>query len=1107
MADIGFGWEGWYTIGVLILMFIVLVRDWAPADLTLVGTLGLLMAGQVITTSEGLEGFSSSAVLSVAVLYVVAAGINSTGALDHIFGKVLGNPKSLALAQIRLMIPIAIASAFLNNTPLCAIMIPLIQRWARKIRQPVSQLMIPLSFASILGGTITLIGTSTNLVISGKFETQFPDSSIGLFDVGIVGVPAAMTGIIYIIMFAPMLLPGFEELERRSRRALGLDDSAGKNDNGDGEDGGTPSVPAGIGRDFTVACIVTQYSPVIGKAVDEAGLRGLNGLYLTSVQRGQRMHNAVGPEFVINENDVLFFTGLVDQFGEFCFTNGFELLTDANEDRHMQGEDYDSDGEHSVASTARFQHGGYDPIGWDGGANSASVATVKEPNSPAKHHMERRNTFEQRIIKVIVRSGSHLEGKTAKEMKFRKVYDAAILSLYRAGSEVSIRGNLGRIPLEVGDVLLIVTGNDFDWNRPEIARDIKPYISEEVVMEQARDGSRIGTAIDQLNNASQIDLEREFLIPMRVSETTQLRGARSLVGQTVESAGLRGLPGLFLVAVEHENGGLEHVAGPELVLEANDMLWFAGERDAVSTLRRIPGLSSPDTQAEKLKVQPVQRRLVECVVSMRSHLIGKTVREAKFRTLYEAAIIAVHRQGRRVLSKIGDIELRAGDVLILDTGPTFVQRYRDNPNFLLVTEINDSAPPHFDKFYIAITATIIMLVLYVVFSDYLSLVTLAIFVSAVMLLTGILTPEAARASVSWDVIVTVASAFGLSNALSGTGVATVIGNGLVDLASLMHTGYPGVLTAVYLATFLLSMVLSNNSAAVLMFDIAITAAQNSCADGDDGDSTCVKQMIYTLMLAASSSFSTSYGYQTNMMVLNVGNYVFMDFLRFGFPMQIWQMVTSLVFIYFMDYYYLVLPLTFGAFVLTIFVRVYLTASLARRFLPGWCFCCSSPPQPLDEDEDGSSKEAASSTLEEEEENGHNQILAELEAPAPAPEHDNWKHDENPASYSIDISTPPSALAPPPASKPQRRTADRLSEGWAYGGDFRGSQAVNIEMVDQTSDSSPLSGTSFAVSAKADDIQDGVSAAAAAASTQNNTSFAARNQDGKGSKNDLEMAQI
>ncbi|GBG28341.1 U3 small nucleolar RNA-associated protein 6 [Hondaea fermentalgiana] len=805
-----FGWEGWFTLGCLAVMFVVLVREWMPADFALVATLGVLMAAQIVTTSEGLEGFSSSSVLTVAILYVVAAGINSTGALDHIFGKVLGNPKSLTVAQLRLMVPIVLASAFLNNTPLCAIMIPLVQRWARRIKQPVSQLMIPLSFASILGGTITLIGTSTNLVVAGKFSAQFPGQSIGLFDIGAVGVPAAMTGMVYILLFAPMLLPGFEELERRSRKALGLDVSETSSNPSFANTGeeSAPSVP-GQRSNFTVSCIVTPYSPAVGKAVDEAGLRGLNGLFLVSVQRGQRMHNAVGPEFVINEDDVLFFTGIVDHFGEFCIRHAFELVTtDLEDDDDVVSLD-SSSSEHMSPARPSQQHlrdrllepqsVRLEPLGWDieSGATVASVASVRAAEAdaakkgvPTRERVvsDRRYTFRERITQVVVRSGSTLEGKTAKECRFRKRYDAAILSLYRAGEQLSVRGNLGRIPLKVGDVLLLVTGNDFDWSVPEIERDLKPFLAEEAALVEA-------SPVRQLQAVSQQELEREFLIPMRVNENTQLRGARSLVGQTVESAGLRGLPGLFLVAVEHSDRSVEHVVGPEMVLAANDMLWFAGEREAVATLRRIPGLHPPDTQAQKLKVQPVQRRLVECVVSMRSHLVGKTVRESKFRTQYEAAIIAVHRQGRRVLSKIGDIDLRAGDVLILDTGPNFVQRYRDNPNFLLVTEIDDSSPPHFDKFYIALVSVIIMLVVYVVFSDYISLIVPAIFVSGIMLVKGILTPERARRAVSWDVIVTIAAAFGLSNALSKSGVASAIGNALVDLAALTGTGYVGVLTA------------------------------------------------------------------------------------------------------------------------------------------------------------------------------------------------------------------------------------------------------------------------------------------------------------------------
>ena len=500
-------------------------------------------------------------------------------------------------------------------------------------------------------------------------------------------------------------------------------------------------------------------------------------------------------------------------------------------------------------------------------------------------------------------------------MDFRRRYDAAIISLNRLGAESAIHGNLGRVPLAVGDVLLLVTGPRFNLQDPNTEADLKPLNADPAPMQEIQSDDSGSYRFDD-EEASDLP-EREFLIPMRVTETTKFLGAKSLVGLTVNAAKLRGLPGLFLVAIEHPSGVVDHAVGPEAILEKDDILWFIGERDAMSTLRRIPGLESADNQVEKLAVKHVQRRLVEVVLALRSNMVGKTVREIKFRTRYEAAIIAVHRQGHRVISRIGDIELSAGDVLILETGPNFVLRHRDDPNFLLVAEIKDSEPPRFEKFYVAVAAIIGMMVAYLIFSNYISLVVPAIFAAAIMIVFGCLTVARARAAVSWDVIVTIACAFGISTALQNTGTANAIGEGIVNLASITGTGFVGILTCVYLATFLISIVVANNAAAVLMFPIAVRALEGvSCSNPD----LCITQMMYILMLAASSSFSTPFGYQTNMMVLNCGNYVFLDFIKFGFPMQFWQMVFSVVFVYYLDYWYLTWIGAIGMFVCVVVVR-------------------------------------------------------------------------------------------------------------------------------------------------------------------------------------------
>ena len=144
----------------------------------------------------------------------MAAGISATGGLDWYMSKLLGKPRTIAGAQLRLMVPIALVSGFLNNTPVVAVMIPIVQRWAENIHIPKEQVMIPLSFASILGGTCTLIGTSTNLVVLGMLQqwrgaarSFWKTYSMGLFDLGLYGIPCALTGMTYMLLASRALLP------------------------------------------------------------------------------------------------------------------------------------------------------------------------------------------------------------------------------------------------------------------------------------------------------------------------------------------------------------------------------------------------------------------------------------------------------------------------------------------------------------------------------------------------------------------------------------------------------------------------------------------------------------------------------------------------------------------------------------------------------------------------------------------------------------------------------------------------------------------------------------------------------------------------------------
>ena len=348
-------------MAIMFIMFVALLKNIAGPDILMLGSLAMMLAADAVDIPEGLKGFSNKGLLTVACLFVVAAGISNTGALDYYMGKLLGTPKSPASAQIRLMVPVAIVSAFLNNTPVVAIMIPILQKWyARKnrafaksdstvtrplrpasprvpsarthprppvssrthsrasavstqvsqVRHPGRSLMIPLSFASILGGTCTLIGTSTNLVVEGMMRERYPDAQpMGLFALSLYGVPVAMSGMAYILIASPFLLPG-----GRGRR----DAASGADDEDDL-----------IEDSLAVGAVVAPKSPVIDQPV--ATLRGLNGLYLVSVQRGDMLLRAVTPEFLLEEGDVLHFTGLVSSIGEVCVEHGLLPLTHETE--------------------------------------------------------------------------------------------------------------------------------------------------------------------------------------------------------------------------------------------------------------------------------------------------------------------------------------------------------------------------------------------------------------------------------------------------------------------------------------------------------------------------------------------------------------------------------------------------------------------------------------------------------------------------------------------------------------------------------------------------------------------------------------------------------
>ena len=286
-------WQGWFSLTLTIGALGVLTFTRISPHLVMMTVLTILSALGVLSVSEALAGFSNSGLITVAAMFVIAAGIHSSGGIDLLVKKVLGQPTSVRSALGRIFAPVIVLSAFMNNTPVVATMIPAIHAWSRKIRIPPSKLMIPLSYTAILGGTLTLIGTSTNLVVNGQYQALTGEAGFSLFSITAVGVPVAAAGLVFIWFFLPKWLP-----DRSDKQAFGNL------------------------REFTLEVTVDMHGPLVGKTVAQAGLRHLERVYLVEVERLGTIVTAVPSEEILHGGDRLVFAGDTQAISDLLRING-----------------------------------------------------------------------------------------------------------------------------------------------------------------------------------------------------------------------------------------------------------------------------------------------------------------------------------------------------------------------------------------------------------------------------------------------------------------------------------------------------------------------------------------------------------------------------------------------------------------------------------------------------------------------------------------------------------------------------------------------------------------------------------------------------------------
>ncbi|MBP8129744.1 MAG: SLC13 family permease [Candidatus Hydrogenedentes bacterium] len=587
-----------FTLAILTCIFAGLVMNYAADALFIAGAVLLCVAG-VISPDEAFAGFSNHGMLTIAALFVVTAALAETGALAVLGRWFLGRAKTETSVLARMSLSITTSSAFLNNTPIVAMFIPVVNQWCKAHGKAPSRLLIPVSYFAILGGTCTLIGTSTNLVVNGMMtEAYHADPAanaglrpMGLFEMSVVGVPCAVAGIAYLLLLGRRLLPERKGFMEQMNEAV---------------------------REYLANMEVRTGCSLVGETVADAGLRRLDGLFLLEIQRGDEVIAPVEPNVIVREQDVLTFTGAV---------------------RHI------------------------------------------------------------------------------------------------------------------------------------------------------------------------VDLER--------------------------------ISGLVPVADPH----YEH---------------RAAERRG--------------------------HMLYEAVMSNRSPLIGQTIRDSNFRARFNAAVVAVNRGGERLKGRVGDIVLRPGDTLLLQAGPHFRAAYRSNPDFYLVSGVDDSRSVRDDRAVMSLLLLGLLVVLMA--ANVVPIVLAAFIVASLMIVTNCISLGDARESIDLSTLLTICAAFGVSKALVNSGLAEQAAHLLAVTAG--QYGPHVMLAGVFLVTAVFTELVTNNAAAALMFPFAVSMAEQAHLSP--------RPFVMAVAFAASASFVTPIGYQTNLMVLGPGGYKVTDFARVGLPLSllVWALGTLLI---------------------------------------------------------------------------------------------------------------------------------------------------------------------------------------------------------------------
>ncbi len=761
------------VLAIVAAALVLFVTEWVRNDIVALLVLLAVALTGLVGPREALSGFSNPAVITVWAVFILSGGLQRTGVATMLGNQIL---RLMGSGEVRLivglMITAAFFSAFMNNVGVAALLLPVVMDLARRTGQAPSKLLIPLSYACLLGGLTTLIGTPPNILVADALREHGLEP-FGLFDFAPVGLVVVLAGVVFMVVVGRRLLP----LRGDLRRGAGGDEDLSR--------------LYELGELLRIV-VVPPDSRLAGKSLAESRLGAVLGLNVLGVQRGGRTRLAPDGDTVIEGGDRLLVEGSA------------ERLVQLQEKEYLEIE------EERLA-------------------------------------VERLASAEVDVAEVVL--PPTFRGRTLRQIDFRRRFGLIVLSILRDGE--TLRYNLETVELELGDRLLVQGASH---RLEEIARD--PDFE-----------------VQPAGGAEVYELEQQLMV-------VGIPEGSPLAGRVLSDSRLGDAFGLGVLGIVRD-GKTHLMPEPSERLQAGDTLFVKGLTENLATVDGLRRLKIETAEIPLAAIESEEIGLAEVVLSPRSDLPGKTLREIHFREKYGLSVVAIAREGDVLRTGLRRLPLRFGDALLVHGPREKVRLLGTEPDFLVLTQ-EAQAPVRREKAPVA--AIVMAAVLLPVLLGWLPIYIAAVAGATLMVILGCLSMDEAYRSIEWRAVFLIAGMLPLGIALDHTGAAGFLTEKVLALVG--GAGPLAIVATLYVLTALSAQFMPTAAVAILMAPIALNTAAES------GLSPFA--LLMTVALSSSASFLSPVAHPANLLIMGPGGYKFTDYTKVGLPLTLLCLVVVLL---------------------------------------------------------------------------------------------------------------------------------------------------------------------------------------------------------------------